>query len=563
MSSKLTFYNNRIEIQCDASDKGLLDQIYPLFVNRKHTLYTCSIRKAPEVLKLFRGITAENIAEAPEQIQSFFMSEMNKREVLQDRLANGPIGNPVVNSRLTLRPHQQVARELAEHFDKFAFFYDTRTGKTPLSISIIRDDLLKNPTHKWLVVCPLILIENAWVEDLKKFLPSLKYTVLHGANKAERLAKFKQQSNLYIINTEAFSSYYDNIKSINFAGCFIDESSDMKSHSSKISKALVDYSQIVPRFYLLSGVPAPNGEWEYYMQIRAVDFYGMPSSYTQFQNKFFVNVSRNPQYTKLALIPSMKEALFSLIKPNALYVDKEDVLTTPGRTFIELEFDLPPDLKKQYNQLKEDLFLEVSQGLRITAPSAAAKLNKLNQVTSGFIIDTKATKANKYYGTDDPEWYLLNSYRFNLLLELLESIGDEQVIIWCNYRKEFEVLQSLLGNTCRCVYGAVSLEDKTNAIKDFKAKKVQYLIANPASADKGLTLTSCHIAVYFSLNYSYELFKQSAERIYGDVRSQPLHCNYYIMIAKGTIDRVLYSEVLQTKKILSYAILDHLKGGVL
>src|SRR5690606_16225642 len=99
------------------------------------------------------------------------------------------------------------------------------------------------------------------------------------------------------------------------------------------------------------------------------------------------------------------------------------------------------------------------------------------------------------------------------------------------------------------------------AIRAFKERRVRYLIANPASADKGLTLTNAHIAIYFSLGYSYELFKQSIERIYGSVVKQPKRCKYYIFIAKGTIDRAIYNAI-QNKGDMSMAVLNHLKGGL-
>ncbi len=89
------------------------------------------------------------------------------------------------------------------------------------------------------------------------------------------------------------------------------------------------------------------------------------------------------------------------------------------------------------------------------------------------------------------------------------------------------------------------------------------MVANPASADKGLTLTNAHIAIYFSLNWSYETFKQSYDRIYADRSIQPHYCDYYIMIAKNTIDGILYRDVLQGKQAGSYAVLNHLKPEVI
>lgn len=557
---------NCLEVQCDRNDldtQSKLTSIYPIHVNRIKTSYKMSIHLVPEVLQLLRGIGVDNIDTAPPQVQEYFYREMAIRNNVADLIANGPRNSPKVNEHLTLMCHQQLGREIAKYQDRYAFFYDTRTGKTPLSLSIMYDDIVANPSHKWLVVCPLILIDNAWIPDAAQFVPELTTISCHATTPAKRLQRLATPANIYVTNTESFVKYREHFDKMGFEGCIVDESSDMKSPSSKVSKELVDFAQTVKRFYILSGTPAPNGEHEYYMQLKSVDFYGVQSSYTQFKEYFFVNMSYNPQYEKLALRPDRKDELFSLIRKYALYVDKEDVLTTPGRTFHEVEFELPVDLKKHYNKLKNELYMELGDGVRITAPSAAAKLNKLNQVTSGFIIDTQAVKENKFYDDSNlQEWYLLDKYRFDRLALLLENeCRGEQVLIWANYRKEFELISEMLGDRCRCVYGGTSIQDKNDAIQRFKDGRIQYLIANPASADKGLTLTNAHISIYFSLNWSYELFKQSMERIYGDVRKQPKHCEYYVMIAKGTIDRVLYSDVLQGKGTASYAVLNHLKGG--
>ena len=560
---------NCLEVQCDRNDletQKLMSSIYPIHTNRIKTQYRMSIHNVPEVLKLLRGIGVDNIDTAPPQVQRYFYKELAIRSNVEDLIKNGPRESFKVNEHLTLMRHQQLGREIARYQDRYAFFYDTRTGKTPLSLSIMYDDIVANPTHKWLVVCPLILIENAWIPDAAEFIPEIKVVSCHAATPAKRLERINSEANIYVTNTESFVKYREHFDKLHLVGCIIDESSDMKSPKSKVSKELVDFAQTLKRFYLLSGTPAPNGEQEYYMQLRAVDYYGIQQSYSQFKEHYFVNMSYNPQYEKLALRPDKKDELFSLIRKYALYVDKEDVLTTPGRTFHEVEFELPDGLKKQYNKMKNKLALELGDNVMITAPSTAAKLNKLNQITSGFIMDTQAAKENKFYDDSNaPEWYMLDAYRFRLLQDLLnkDSIRNEQVLIWANYRKEFETIQSMLGDKCRCVYGGTTLAEKNAAISLFKAGKIQYLIANPASADKGLTLTNAHISIYFSLNWSYELFKQSMERIYADISKQPKHCDYYVMIAKGTIDRVLYSDVLQGKGQYSSAVLAHLKGGAL
>lgn len=570
MTNKISITSKCITISCNAKDiesQEKIAQLYPIHYNRAHTEYYLSPMMVPEVLHIMRDIDELNIYTATQKIQELYYDEMRRRGAIAELMSNGPKGDGMFSSRLTLRPHQQLGREVALQRDRFGFFYDTRTGKTPLSLAIMHDDLVAHPNNKWLVVCPLILIDNAWLEDASRFTPDIAMVSCHAATPQKRRDAFKSSAEVFVTNTESFASYADNIKEIGFAGCIVDESSCMKSNKSKISEALVDFAQTVNRFYLLSGTPAANGEWEYYMQLRALDFYGIQQSYTQFKQRYFVNLSFNPQYEKLTLRPDMKDELYDLIKQHAIYVD-QSVLELPGRDFEEVIIDMPDKLKASYKQLKDELYLEVKDGIDVLAANAAVKLNKLNQVTSGFIIDTSIIKENKYghanimnYKDKDPV-YFLDDYRFKALEELLQRPGvkGEQVLIWCTYRKEFEILKSIYKDRCATIYGATSLVDKSKAIADFKSGKVQYLIANPASADKGLTLTNAHIAIYFSLTWSYELFKQSKERIYGAITSQPKHCTYYTMIAKGSIDRILYSDVLQGKERSSMAVLNHLRS---
>lgn len=563
ISNKISLTRQCITVKCDEGDTATIEALQkflPVHSNRKKTEHRVSIRHVPELLQELRGLTLDNLDAAPLAIQEYYINELRARYTTKQLIEFGHKNSPVVNEHLTLRKHQQLGREIAAIRDRFCFFFDTRTGKTPLSLSIMLDDLRKHPEHKWLVICPLILIENAWLEDAAKFVPGIKVVNCHAATKAKRLKAIQSNAQIYVTNTESFATYKEFFDQIKFEGCFVDESSDMKSYKSKQSRAIVEFAHTVRRFYLLSGTPAPNGEWEYFMQLRAIDYYCVHPSWTQFKEYYFVDVSFS-QYEQLQLRVDRKEEFNALLKRYAIYVDKEDVLTLLGREFIEIELEMPEHLKKHYRTLKNELYLEVAEDKKLTAPSSAAKLNKLNQVTSGFIIDTQAMKENKFYGDDQAEFYMLDSYRFDKLFALLDNIGSEQVIIWCNYRREFEVIKERLGGNCGCVYGATSLAEKNDAIRRFKNKELRYLIANPASADKGLTLTNCHICIYFSLNWSYELFKQSMDRIYGDISKQPEKCLYYIMIAKHTIDGILYHDVLQGKGTASYAILNHLKPG--
>lgn len=553
MNNKLRFTKNYIEITCTRDDEATRNLLHELpcivHSNRIGTSHKVSCRYIADVLKVFRNISESDISTLPRSVQSMYYAEKQAKAQVADLIAYGGRGDPIINEHLTLMPHQQTGREIANFRDRYAFFYDTRTGKTPMTIAIILDDLRKNPQHKWLVVCPLILVYNAWKEDFAKFVPEVNISICHSKSAAARQAAINSEAQVYITNTESFDRYKDFFSIHTFEGMFVDESSSMKSHSSKFSKAVIEWSINLNRLYLLSGTPAPNGEHEYFSQMRAIDYYGWHTSYTKFKEYYFTNISFNPKYEKLVLRPDRQEELINKLADYSLYVDKEDVLDLPGRTFSPFIFKMPDNLSDYYKQMKRELAVDIDEETTVLAAHAAAKLNKLNQITSGFVLD-------------NGEAYDLDLYRVKLLIDLLESpecIG-KQIIIWANYRREFDHIKEILGDRAGYVYGATNIDEKNEFISGFKSGKYQYLVANPRSADKGLTLTNAHIAIYYSLNESYEVFKQSYDRIYADKRIQKHHCKYYIFMAEGTVDQVIYNDVLLGKRDATYAILDHLKG---
>ena len=157
--NKLKFYEDFIDMTCERSDTAtqqLASTIPYVHFNRIRTKYRTSIRNIDLVLKLFRSVDAYNLDTLPAFIQELFVKEMRRRIATQSLLELGPDKRGG-----WLFVHQQLGVELAQINDRFGFFYDTRTGKTPMSLAIIAADVAKHPDHKWLVLCPLILIENA------------------------------------------------------------------------------------------------------------------------------------------------------------------------------------------------------------------------------------------------------------------------------------------------------------------------------------------------------------------------------------------------------------------
>jgi len=80
------------------------------------------------------------------------------------------------------------------------------------------------------------------------------------------------------------------------------------------------------------------------------------------------------------------------------------------------------------------------------------------------------------------------------------------------------------------------------------------LIANPAAAKEGLTLTSANNAIYLDRNFKMDDYLQSQDRIHRI--SQTKKCHIIKLIARNTIDEYI-DEILEKKELIAkYALGD-------
>lgn len=238
----------------------------------------------------------------------------------------------------------------------------------------------------------------------------------------------------------------------------------------------------------------------------------------------------------------MQNDFMDKMKSVAHVVRKEDALDLPEQIHVIRNIKLSDNEAKAYKTLETEFILKFDDKV-VLAETALTEIMKLRQLTSGFCY------------TMTGETAITGQSKLNELKDLLTEIGNHQVIIWANFRQEIQLLLNELKNSVALWSGT---KDRDQVIKDFQAGKTQYLIANPPSGGHGLTFVNCKDAVYYSLNYSYELQKQSQDRIHriGQTRG----VTYYYLLAENTIDEVIYKAV-QGKASLSNSILNYLREG--
>jgi len=459
---------------------------------------------------------------------------------------------------MKLFKHQQKGVELSRKGPK-AFFWDCGTGKTLTALNIIKEHKAKG-FGPALVVCPLSIIDAAWIEDCKKFTPELGIISLWSKKPQDRLQRLSVSADVFVCNYETFKSLWPAIQQKRFKVLIIDESSKMKCPTSQITRAILAMAGIktrgkkgktypavtpIPYRYVMSGTPAPNDKSEYWSQCKFItgpgnfvfndNFYAFRSRY--FYSKPLGRTGVNLWFFK----PDMETEFKDAIAQVANVVAKEDCLDLPDQVHEVRQVRLSDPERKAYNQLKNELVLRFKDET-VLASNALTEVMKLRQLSSGFCYGEEGT-------------HVTGTSKLKELKALLEEIGDHQVIIWCNFKYEIQMLlDEFKGNSMALWSGT---PDRDSAIKIFKDRGYQYLIANPQSAAHGLTFTNCNYAVYFSMNYSYELQKQSEDRIHRI--GQHNKCTYYYLLAEQSVDKMIYDAV-RRKGELSRNVLYYLKN---
>ncbi|RKY10341.1 MAG: hypothetical protein DRP56_01275 [Planctomycetota bacterium] len=470
---------------------------------------------------------------------------------------------------MQLYKHQQDAVERATD-GNLALFHECGTGKTLTALRIIeywkeKGDRYNtanrrnatSPSFSALVVCPLSIIEPAWMADAKKFSPSLTVVSLWAKARKKRLAALASDADVYVVNFETFRGMFEEIQAKGFGVLIVDESSKMKSHSSQTTRALLALAGvssrgkgkkfpiggIIPHRYVLSGTPAPNDRGEYWAQMNFIAPNTVFSdNFFAFRSRYFV--AKPLGRTGINLWSFTKDPLLATefsekMAPCCDVVSKADAVDLPQQIHEIRSVELSKPERTAYETFRRQLALRFANE-DILASSALVEVMKARQLTSGFCYGANGT-------------HRVGKSKLTELLALLQEIGNRPVIIWCSFRHEIQSLLDALPHSAALWSGT---DDRNEVIGGFQNGTYQYLIANPQSAAHGLTFVNCSYAVYFSLTYSYELAKQSQDRIHRI--GQQNKCTYYYLIAKDTIDEVVYAAVREKKK-LSEAVLGYLK----
>ena len=264
-----------------------------------------------------------------------------------------------------------------------------------------------------------------------------------------------------------------------------------------------------------------------------------------------IHILKNPEYSPYKNM----EELWQRIGDTCLKVDRKTSTDLPPKVYKTYDITLTKEQMKLYLQLQNQYCTDnivVDNGLKLYLRFQDV-CNGYEPIDHGDTIDENGKVRHNIELKP-----LADNPKLNMLEEVIDDIGDKQVVVWCSRTKllyDAEAHMRELGYTTAIYDGKIDKKLREEGYQSFSEGKTQLIFVNQASGAYGLDgLKEADYAVYLCNSYSVEQRAQSENRIY---RGEITRSKYIIDITcKGTCEDRVTEALKQGKELLDMGTTD-------
>ena len=373
---------------------------------------------------------------------------------------------------------------------------------------------------------------------------------------------------IHIINHESLIHFEKELMARRYDLIVFDESTAIKNHRSKCFLSLIKIASLSKYRRVLSGTPSPQGPQDLWSQFFFLDWgVTFGASHSNFISQNFSIFELTGKDGKFAgrIINPLKPGqnghvgtfnyIESRLRNRIFRVKLRDCTDLPPLVESIRTIFLDETQRKHYNDMEEQMLIELDDGTSIDVTVNVAKLGKLRQITGGFILN----KEKQVKEVSKKNSKLIE------MMSLLEEMGpEEKVVIFAEYRAEINEILKALGTAAVAIYGGVSDVKKIEAQKRFADDPtIKYIVCQPQSAAYGVNGFNkvSRYLIFYSLSYQADTIYQAIKRI--ERTGQKRSMIVYYLIAKDTIDEAIYQSTKDKEatqqKTINVDILKYLK----
>ena len=428
-----------------------------------------------------------------------------------------------MNNTLAPYAHQSKTTDFILSHPRCLITSDPGTGKT----RAVLDAITKLP-GKTLVLAPLSILEAAWVDDIKKFQPNIKFGVAYAKNRKKIFTDTSHE--MVITNFEAVNFLHKNTQFLNgFTTLVIDEFTAFKNKDSQRSKHLRNFISLFTYRIAMSGTPNSNSILDLWHPVLLVDDGDhLGQRFYSYRNQVCTpkfNGFANEWVDK----PGIEQAVAARLSDITIRYKLEDCIDLPENIVRTVRTNLSPEVQRMYNDFSKDSVLYTKMGT-INAVHAGARVKKLLQIISGGVYD------------EDGLVQYLHQERYDIVMDLISE--RKHSIVAFNWRHERDALIDLATKqkiSYEVIDGSVPAEKRKDMVQRFQAGQIRVLFCHPQSAGHGLTLTKATTAIWCSPTYNAEHFQQFNRRIHR--ASQTQKTETILIAARKTWEEEVYKKL--------------------
>lgn len=448
-------------------------------------------------------------------------------------------------------PHdyQKYATRYIEEHPVAAVLLDMGLGKTSITLTAVNNLLFDYfDVHKVLVVAPLRVARNTWSSEIEKWehLQGLKYSIAVGTE-AERLAALKADADIYIINRENVQWLIEQSGiPFQFDMVVVDELSSFKNHQAKRFKSLMKVRPKVKRIIGLTGTPSSNGLMDLWSEFRLLDMGERLGRFIgQYRTSYFRPDKMNGHIVySYKPLPNAEKQIYDKISDITISMKATDHLKMPELISSNYTVYLSEEEVKRYNELKEELVLQLPEG-EITAANAATLSGKLSQMSNGAIY------------ADDETVLHIHDRKLDALEDIIESANGKPLLVAYWYKHDLDRIMERL-DSLKIKYSKL---DADASIRKWNKGELDVALIHPASAGHGLNLQSGGATlVWFGLTWSLELYQQTVARLWRQGQTESTVVIQHI-VTENTIDERILKALAQ-KDSTQAALIDAVKADL-
>lgn len=446
-------------------------------------------------------------------------------------------------------------------------FLDMGLGKTVSTLTAINDLMFDYcEINSVLVIAPKRVAESVWEEEANKWdhLKHLRFSKIIGTAQ-QRTSALKKKADIYIISRDniAWLCASCGAGKLPFEMIVVDELSSFKSYKSQRFKSLKMAQPFFKRFVGLTGTPAPNGLIDLWPQIYLMDRgQRLEKTITRYREKYFKPGKTNGHIVfSYTLLTDSEKLIHEKISDICISMKADDYLKMPLRTDNFIKLRMPADIKKQYEEFEKNKILElinmtelveeldedgviqqIERPVEVNITNAAALSNKLLQFANGAVYDEQRNV------------FPIHDIKIDALKEIVDTSNGSPILVAWTFRFDRDRIMEALKE-----YKPRELNTAKD-IEDWNARKIQVMLAHPASAGHGLNLqTGGSTIVWFGQTWSLELYQQFNARLYRQGQQDHVVINHLIL--EGSHDEDVIS-TLRRKDVKQNALMESIKAKI-